>query len=218
MHKELEQAEESGRGGDRFLGHLSPGDVVIPRGMMKEEWREFLRNHFDVDTYTVGHKKNSLNPITGLPEFMDAAGQDNGDKGGATGGMNEGGFDGTEGGADGFSPGAAGKVGGWAGFTQALGDFFGNSSPVQGGTMDQMGTGGGVDATQMNPLQQAAQQVAPVNYGASVPELNMPMSPDVPDSLPQIGQYYSTLAQGNPTAAQNMMERFMRGDSNVYGR
>jgi len=84
-----------------------------------------------------------------------------------------------------------------------------------------MGTGGGVDsatASYANPLQQAAQQVAPVNYNMDIPALNAPTAPDVPDSLPRIGEYYSTLAQGNTSAAQNMMERFMRGDSNVYGR
>lgn len=210
MHKELEQAEDAGRGGDRFLGHLSPGDVVIPRGMMKEEWREFLRKHFDVDTYTVGHKKNSLNPITGLPEFADGVGG---------GGFNDGPDTGVAATAAAGQEAAAAN-GGWGGFMSALGDFFGNSSPVQGGTMDQTGTGGGVDATQgmANPLQAAAAQVAPVNYGAAVPELNMPSAPNVPDSLPQIGQYYTLMNQGNTSAAQNMLERFMRGDSNVYGR
>lgn len=214
MHKELEKAEESGRGGDRFLGHLSPGDVVIPRGMMKEEWREFLRKHFDVDVYTVGNKKNSLNPITGLPEFADGIG------GGGFNDSPETGVAATE--AAGQEAAAANAAsGGWGGVLGAIGDFFGAGSPVEAGygTGDMMGTGGGVDATAYaNPLQQAAQQVAPVNYNMDIPALNAPTAPDVPDSLPRIGEYYSTLAQGNPTAAQNMMERFMRGDSNVYGR
>lgn len=211
MEKTLEKAEDAGRGGDRFLGHLSPGDVVIPRGMMKEEWREFLRKYFDVDTYTVGHKKNSLNPITGLPEFADGVG----------GG---GGFDNANTGVDATA--AAGQEaatanGGWGGFAQAIGDFFGRSEPVDAGfgTMDQMGTGGGMDTSAMNnPLQIAASQVAPVNYGAAVPELNAPTAPNVPDSLPRIGEYYSLLNQGNSAAAENMLRQFMRGDTNVYGR
>lgn len=67
----IERAERAGRKGDRLLGHLTPGDVVIPKGKVTPELREFLAQHFDVERYTAGHEKNSVNPKTGLPEFFD---------------------------------------------------------------------------------------------------------------------------------------------------
>lgn len=67
----IEKAERKGRKGDRLLGHLSPGDVIIPKGMVTDDLRRALASHFDVDRYTAGHESNSINPKTGLPEFFD---------------------------------------------------------------------------------------------------------------------------------------------------
>lgn len=214
MNKTLENAEAEGRGGDRLLGHLTPGDLVIPRGMVKPEWREFLKDFFDVDTYTAGHEKNSLNPITGLPEFAD--------------GLSGGGFDSgetpetsedvaVEGGADG--PGGGGRTG-IGGFVDMVGNFLGEGGPVGANAMDGMGVGGGMDSLNPgwnNPLFQAAAS-GPTNFGTAIPALNAPTAPNVPDSLPQIGNYYNLLKQGDNAAAQNMLSQFMRGDRDVYGR
>ncbi len=236
MQDELKSAEASGRGGDSFLGHLSPGDTVIPRGMMKPEWRDFLQNHFDVDVYTVGNERNSLNPFTGLPEFYDGAG----------------GYDSVTAEADsgkegmsglGANPGQNGSMSAFGNFIDSLGfgitsaghsigrgigdilgapfggSFIGRSSAGEPGygTGNMSGSGGDNSSDYANPLQAAAAQVAPLS-ASSVAPLPNPMTPNVPDSVPQLGEYYNLLRQGNAVGAENMLSRFMRGDSNVYGR
>lgn len=222
MQDELKTAEASGRGGDSFLGHLSPGDTVIPRGMMQPEWREFLQNHFDVDTYTVGNEKNSLNPFTGLPEFRDGIGgggyNDAADAAAVTGAAMAGGG----GFMDSLGSGMA-SIGNSIG--QAIGSLLGDknagaSGPGEAGFgVDGGSRSGGDNATGVyaNPLQAAAAQVASPAVSSMAPLPN-PMTPNVPDSIPQLGEYYNLLRQGNTAGAENMLSRFMRGDSNVYGR
>ena len=244
MQDELKTAEASGRGGDSFLGHLSPGDTVIPRGMMQPEWREFLQNHFDVDTYTVGNEKNSLNPFTGLPEFRDGAdssgyGSANDAFGGGYGssGAATGGGYGSTGDAfgSGYGMGAA-PTGGIMGsigsglasigtsIGQAIGGYFGDKNAGASGPVGAVGVDGGsmsggdnAPSVYANPLQAAAAQVASPSVSSMAPLPN-PMTPNVPDTVPQLGEYYNLLRQGNTAGAENMLSRFMRGDSNVYGR
>ena len=226
MQDELKSAEASGRGGDSFLGHLSPGDTVIPRGMMQPEWRDFLQNHFDVDVYTVGNERNSLNPFTGLPEFRDGADStvggynDAADAAAVTGAaMAGGGFMDSVGRGITYAGNSIGR-----GIGDALGAPFGGSfTGLSGagepgyGTGSMSGSGGDNSSGFANPLQAAAAQVAPVS-ASSVAPLPNPMTPNVPDSVPQLGEYYNLLRQGNAVGAENMLSRFMRGDSNVYGR
>jgi len=226
MQDELKSAEASGRGGDSFLGHLSPGDTVIPRGMMKPEWRDFLQNHFDVDVYTVGNERNSLNPFTGLPEFRDGADSgaggynDAADAAAVTGAaMAGGGFMDSIGSSLASVGHSIGR-----GIGDILGAPFGKSvsSDSSGGepgygTGNMSGSGGDNSSDYANPLQAAAAQVAPLS-ASSVAPLPNPMTPNVPDSVPQLGEYYNLLRQGNAVGAENMLSRFMRGDSNVYGR
>ena len=72
MALELSQA---GRGGDTMLAHLTPGEVVLPLGMMDDE--DFERavearfNQLDLnpEEYVAGLGIASLNPMTGLEEF-----------------------------------------------------------------------------------------------------------------------------------------------------
>ena len=62
-----------GRGGDTELGHLTPGEVVLPpefpqqRPDLFAEIAEFLGN--DIGRRTVGGSDDSINPDTGYPEF-----------------------------------------------------------------------------------------------------------------------------------------------------
>lgn len=223
MQDELKTAEASGRGGDSFLGHLSPGDTVIPRGMMQPEWREFLQNHFDVDTYTVGNEKNSLNPFTGLPEFRDGADStvggynDAADAAAVTGAAMAGGG----GFMDSLGSGMA-SIGNSIG--QAIGGYFGDKNAGASGPVGAIGVDGGsmsggdnAPSVYANPLQAAAAQVASPSVSSMAPLPN-PMTPNVPDTVPQLGEYYNLLRQGNTAGAENMLSRFMRGDSNVYGR
>jgi hypothetical protein len=63
-----------GRGGDREIAHLTPGEVVIPRnlltpGLMRAIAAEAARQGIDPARYTVGHKTNLENPRTGAKEF-----------------------------------------------------------------------------------------------------------------------------------------------------
>ena len=208
MNEELNKAEASGRGGDSFLGHLSPGDTVIPRGMMKPEWREFLQNHFDVDTYTVGNEKNSLNPFTGLPEFAD--------------GVGGGGFDNADTGVAATAAAGSTLGGIMDSIGSTIGDYLGTtglSGPVEAVGVDGGSMSGGDNAPSVyaNPLQAAAAQVASPSVSSMAPLPN-PMTPNVPDTVPQLGEYYNLMRQGDTAGAENMLSRFMRGDSNVYGR
>ena len=65
----------AGRGGDSMLAHLTPGEVVLPLGMMDDpEFERAVENRFNQldlnpEEYVAGLGIASLNPITGLEEF-----------------------------------------------------------------------------------------------------------------------------------------------------
>ena len=65
----------AGRGGDNMLAHLTPGEVVLPLGMMDDpEFERAVENRFNQldlnpEEYVAGLGIASLNPITGLEEF-----------------------------------------------------------------------------------------------------------------------------------------------------
>lgn len=240
MKQELAKAEEQGRGGDRLLGHLTPGDVIIPRGRMSEELRSLLAPYLDLDTYTAGNEKNSINPITGLPEFMDGAGSGGmdggGDKGAGMGNENDGKGEAGQGGINSGLGDGSGSLGpdsalnndnskGWGGINSQNGGWLegvlgalAHPDAVGPSAMDGTGVGGGVDGHEPgNPLLPAPNP-PPVNFGSSLPALNAPAAPDVPDSVPGLGNYYYLLSQGNQSGAANLLSQFMRGDANVYGR
>ncbi len=66
--------ERAGRGGDTLLGHLTPGEIVIPKDLLNGTNQKninamFDRAGLDINQYTVGHENNSVNPETGNPEF-----------------------------------------------------------------------------------------------------------------------------------------------------
>ena len=67
---------KKGRGTDTVLGHLTKGELVIPREMLaSKELKKVLKKAFDaaevdMDAYIVGNAKNSINPETGHPEFF----------------------------------------------------------------------------------------------------------------------------------------------------
>jgi len=72
MALELSQA---GRGGDTMLAHLTPGEMILPIGIMDDPAVEkAVLNRFDQmdlnpEEYVAGLGIASLNPITGLEEF-----------------------------------------------------------------------------------------------------------------------------------------------------
>ena len=75
--EEATMLAEEGRGGDIVMGHLTPGELVIPTEMIEDpEIMAVLEDAFnaydmDMERYVVGSQANSINPDTGYPEFFD---------------------------------------------------------------------------------------------------------------------------------------------------
>lgn len=73
---ENQAPEEAGRSTDTVLGHLSLGEIVIPRAMQDDpQISEFLKQAFEqaglnIAEFTVGDEANKINPETGYPEFF----------------------------------------------------------------------------------------------------------------------------------------------------
>ena len=64
-----------GRYGDTTIGHLTPGEMVLPRPiaddpvLKRQLFDAFERHELNPYQYQVGHFENSINPLTGVPEF-----------------------------------------------------------------------------------------------------------------------------------------------------
>jgi len=65
-----------GRKGDTMIGHLTPGDVVIPRDVIMQEPQFLVRlkkimeeGGGDYRTHMVGSGYDNINPATGMPEY-----------------------------------------------------------------------------------------------------------------------------------------------------
>lgn len=77
--EELADARQSlaihGRYGDTTIGHLTPGEMVLPRPiaddpvLKRQLFDAFQRHELNPYQYQVGHFENSINPLTGVPEF-----------------------------------------------------------------------------------------------------------------------------------------------------
>lgn len=64
-----------GRGGDSMMAHMTPGEAVIPRGVMTPKLWSAFQEALDQqgmmpEQYVVGSGENSINPMTGQPEFL----------------------------------------------------------------------------------------------------------------------------------------------------
>lgn len=76
LEQHSEKIAEEGRGEDEVIGHLTKGEVIIPKEFMEnEEVAAMLQEVFaayqtNINQYTVGHEENSINPKTGNPEFL----------------------------------------------------------------------------------------------------------------------------------------------------
>jgi hypothetical protein len=72
----LKDAAMKGRNGDSMIGHLTPGEVVIPvnvarNPMMRQAMAQaFAAEGVPMDRYVVGSQANSVNPETGAPEYF----------------------------------------------------------------------------------------------------------------------------------------------------
>lgn len=68
-------AEQTGRGGDSVLGHLTPGEIVIPLDAQTEEVLVAVSEAFESAgmnplEFVVGMADNKINPTTGNPEYF----------------------------------------------------------------------------------------------------------------------------------------------------
>jgi hypothetical protein len=76
LEKYSDKIADEGRGEDDVIGHLTKGEVVIPKAFMENEEvanainQIFAAYKVNINQYTVGHKDNSINPSTGNPEFL----------------------------------------------------------------------------------------------------------------------------------------------------
>ena len=127
-----------GRGTDSEIGHLTPGEVVVPREVLAQMGtQESLRRGFaaagiDMGRYTVGGGDDSRNPRTGMREY-----RVDGHEGAGHGGTGEyGGGDGDTG----ETGGDGGSVAPGGGFGPAPG------GETEGGLSVDPDTGGYVDA------------------------------------------------------------------------
>ena len=68
--------ENAGRGTDEVIGHLTPGEIVIPLPLVQDpNFNSVLQAVFrnagvNINEFTVGHSVNKINPKTGYPEFF----------------------------------------------------------------------------------------------------------------------------------------------------
>ncbi|MBP2230832.1 hypothetical protein J2847_004141 [Azospirillum agricola] len=80
-------AEQAGRGGDRVLGHLTPGELVVPKSCQSPELMEAFakaahERGLNPNRFIVGSEEASRNPKTGLEEFLEGESGGVGDTGG----------------------------------------------------------------------------------------------------------------------------------------
>ena len=66
-----------GRNGDTAMAHLTPGETVVPQAVLQQNpqvarglGRAFQDAGADPSRYVVGSGQNSMNPMTGQPEFF----------------------------------------------------------------------------------------------------------------------------------------------------
>ena len=67
----------AGRGGDTTVGHLTPGEVVVPERVLgqgdtgRQLIEGFAQAGLPIGRYRVGGMDDSRNPMTGMREFFD---------------------------------------------------------------------------------------------------------------------------------------------------
>lgn len=70
---DAKEMADKGENGDTVMGHLTPGEIVLPLPLA-QKLEPVLKKAFemmdmDIEQYTVGHEKNSMNKESGCPEF-----------------------------------------------------------------------------------------------------------------------------------------------------
>jgi hypothetical protein len=77
LQKQAEKLAEFGRNGDIYVVHAAEGETVVPMEVLdaNPQIKSLLFNQMeemglDPNRYVVGNEFNSLNPVTGMPEFF----------------------------------------------------------------------------------------------------------------------------------------------------
>ena len=77
MHEQARKLAEFGRHGDIYFIHAAEGETVIPLEVLKAnpKVKDMLFNQMremglDPEEFVVGNELNSINPVTGMPEFF----------------------------------------------------------------------------------------------------------------------------------------------------
>lgn len=167
--KQLAIAAKLGESTDSLLGHLTPGEVVLPLDVASKIGDHlasaFADAGMDPNRYVVGSQSNKANPQTGLPGFFGAGSGDasTGDEDEAEGATDEGTDDGGTGaGSDGGDNpageggfGDMGNVGGFSEFGEGPEQGFGEGFETAGGIGE--GFGGG---SEFSGRQAAADQLS----------------------------------------------------------
>lgn len=89
MNQALQYAASLGRNGDTQIGHLTPGEVVVPQsvaanlpgGGMNALYEAYREAGLDPDQYIVGGEGDSYNPATNVPEYNDHGGDNDEESG-----------------------------------------------------------------------------------------------------------------------------------------
>jgi hypothetical protein len=70
---DAKEMADKGENGDSVMGHLTPGEIVLPLPLAQKLApvlkKAFEMMDMDIEQYTVGHEKNSMNEESGCPEF-----------------------------------------------------------------------------------------------------------------------------------------------------
>ena len=77
MQNQAKQLAEYGRNGDIYVVHAAEGETVVPMEVLEAnpKVKELLFNQMkdmglDPQEFVVGDDLNSINPVTGMPEFF----------------------------------------------------------------------------------------------------------------------------------------------------
>ena len=77
MPKQAEILAEFGRNGDTYIVHAAEGETVIPMEVLNKNprlksmlWQQMAEMGIEPERYVVGNELNSINPVTGQPEFF----------------------------------------------------------------------------------------------------------------------------------------------------
>lgn len=140
----LARAEQAGRNGDTEMGHLTRGEVVVPRNMqtgavMQAIGQAAAQSGVDPNRYIVGDRAGPRNPVTGREEFYGDGTAGDSSYGGDAAGPGPG-----TGGSGGMSGvGSANAANGTANAGNTAG-----ANAAYGGDVGAPGAGGGITGTE----------------------------------------------------------------------